>query len=134
MNQFEEQSHNARRQEGELASLRLNEIWRQTQQAMFGDTVTLSDDYAIWWSYIPHFLSTPGYVYSYAFGELLVLALYKLYLTDRDAFVPKYLDLLKAGGSASPDRLLEPFGVDLKDPAFWAGGLEVIDDMLKQIE
>jgi len=134
MNRFEDLSHNARREEGELASERLNELWQQTQQAMFGDTVTLTDDYAIWWSYIPHFLGTPGYVYSYAFGELLVLALYNLYLQDKDSFVPKYLELLKAGGSDSPHNLLQPFGVDLNDPAFWSGGLNVIDGMLRQIE
>jgi len=134
MNRFEELSHNARRSEGELSSLRLNELWLQTQQAMFGDTVTLSEDYAIWWSYIPHFLSTPGYVYSYAFGELLVLALYNLYLQDPGTFVPKYLALLKAGGTASPTDLVRPFGLDLNDPGFWAGGLTVIDEMLRQIE
>ena len=114
--------------------MRLNELWLQTQQAMFGDTVTLSEDYAIWWSYIPHFLSTPGYVYSYAFGELLVLALYNLYLQDPGTFVPKYLALLKAGGTASPTDLVRPFGLDLNDPGFWAGGLTVIDEMLRQIE
>jgi len=134
MNRFEELSHNARRTEGELSSDRLNQLWCQTQQAMFGDSVTLSEDYAIWWSYIPHFLSTPGYVYSYAFGELLVLALYNLYRQDPTTFVPKYLELLKAGGSASPLDLLRPFGLDLNDPNFWAGGLAVIDGMLRQIE
>ena len=134
MNRFEELSHNARRSEGELSAERLNDLWLQTQQPMFGDSVTLTADYAIWWSYIPHFLNTPGYVYSYAFGELLVLALYNLYLHDRGAFVPKYLELLKAGGSDSPQDLLRPFGIDLHDPAFWAGGLQVIDGMLRQIE
>ena len=81
-----------------------------------------------------HFLSTPGYVYSYAFGELLVLALYNLYLQDPGTFVPKYLALLKAGGTASPTDLVRPFGLDLNDPGFWAGGLTVIDEMLRQIE
>ncbi|MDD5757547.1 MAG: M3 family oligoendopeptidase [Desulfobulbaceae bacterium] len=134
MNRFEELSHNARREEGELSTERLNDLWRQTQQAMFGDSVSLTEDYAVWWSYIPHFLSTPGYVYSYAFGELLVLALYNLYLQDKDSFVPKYLTLLKAGGSDCPEILLQPFAVDLNDPEFWAGGLQVIDGMLRQIE
>ena len=134
MNRFEALSHTARREEGELSVERLNALWRETQEAMFGDSVTLSEDYSIWWSYIPHFLNSPGYVYSYAFGELLVLALYNLYLQDRVSFVPKYLKLLKAGGGNTPPNLLQPFGVDLKDPAFWAGGLAVIDDMLRQIE
>jgi oligoendopeptidase F len=101
---------------------------------MFGDSVALTDDYGVWWSYIPHFLSTPGYVYSYAFGELLVLALYNLYRRDREKFVPIYLELLRQGGSANPYELLKPFGIDLDSPAFWQGGLNIIDEMLKEIE
>jgi oligoendopeptidase F len=73
-------------------------------------------------------------VYSYAFGELLVLALYNLYKEDGAAFVPKYLDLLRAGGSNTPAELLKPFGVDLDDPAFWLGGLTTIDGMLQMVE
>jgi len=134
MNRFEELVHTARRSEGELSSERLSTLWRETQEAMFGESVTLSAGYGIWWSYIPHFLHTPGYVYSYAFGELLVLALYNLYLQDGEAFLPKYLELLQAGGSDTPEALLRPFGVDLNDPAFWQGGLQVIDQMLQKIE
>ena len=134
MNRFEDRAHNARRDGGELSTEILSEHWLTTQRAMFGKSVTLSDDYGIWWSYIPHFLNSPGYVYSYAFGELLVLALYNLYKNEGKSFVPKYLDLLKAGGSRSPYELVKPFGVDLNDPAFWQGGLEIIDDMLTGIE
>jgi oligoendopeptidase F len=134
MNRFEDRVHTARRNEGELSSEQLSAHWRATQEEMFADSVVLSDDYEIWWSYIPHFLGTPGYVYAYAFGELLVLALYNLYQQDRAAFVPKYLELLKAGGGATPYDLVKPFGVDLDDPAFWAGGLTVIDAMLQSVE
>lgn len=134
MNRFEELSHNARREQGELAADELSKFWLTTQEEMFKGSVKLSKDYAIWWSYIPHFLSTPGYVYSYAFGELLVLSLYNLYREQEEAFVPKYLELLKAGGSATPYELLQPFGVDLDAPQFWQGGLGIIDDMLKQFE
>jgi oligoendopeptidase F len=134
MNRFEHAVHNARRESGELSPEQLGSHWLTTQRAMFADSVTLREDYGIWWSYIPHFLSTPGYVYSYAFGELLVLALYNLYQEDRAAFVPKYLDLLRAGGSNTPAELLKPFGVDLDDPAFWLGGLTTIDGMLKMVE
>jgi len=134
MNRFEDLSHTARREEGELSAERLSALWRQTQQEMFNDSVTLSDDYGVWWSYIPHFLNSPGYVYSYAFGELLVLALYARYRDDPAAFVPKYISLLKAGGNASPQDLMRPFGIDLADRAFWDGGLTVIDDMLRSIE
>lgn len=134
MNRFEHTVHNSRRNQGELSSEELSSHWLATQRAMFADSVTLTDNYATWWSYIPHFLNSPGYVYSYAFGELLVLALYNLYQQEGAAFVPKYLELLKAGGSASPYELLKPFGVDLDDPAFWQGGLATIDAMLRLVE
>ena len=134
MNRFEELTHTRRRAEGELSAELLSDLWRDSQQAMFGDSVSLSEGYGLWWSYIPHFLHSPGYVYSYAFGELLVLALYNLYLQDGRAFVPKYLDLLRAGGSESPEELVRPFGVKLNDPEFWRGGLAVIDSLLAQIE
>lgn len=134
MNRFEKLMHEGRKNEGELSNEQLSEFWLQTQRAMFGDAVKLSDDYGIWWSYIPHFLSTPGYVYSYAFGELLVLALYGIYRTEGDVFVTKYVDLLSAGGSASPYELVQPFGLDLDDPNFWKQGLHVIETMLEQIE
>jgi oligoendopeptidase F len=126
--------HKARRQQGELATDAISDHWLATQRDMFGDSVTLTENYATWWSYIPHFLSTPGYVYSYAFGELLVLALYNLYQREGEAFVPKYLGLLKAGGSLSPYELLQTFGVDPDDSDFWTGGLTIIDDMLSRVE
>ena len=134
MNRFEKLMHEGRKNQGELSTEQLTAFWLATQKEMFGDSVTLSDDYGIWWSYIPHFLSTPGYVYSYAFGELLVLALYGLYQEEGDAFVTRYIDLLSAGGSASPYELVQPFGLDLDDPGFWQQGLRVIEDMLKQVE
>ena len=134
MNRFEDTVHTARRQQGELATDAISDHWLATQRDMFGDSVTLTENYATWWSYIPHFLSTPGYVYSYAFGELLVLALYNLYQREGEAFVPKYLGLLKAGGSLSPYELLQTFGVEPDDPDFWAGGLTIIDDMLSRVE
>ena len=111
MNRFEDKAHNARRQQGELKTEEITGLWLATQREMFGESVTLSDNYGIWWSYIPHFLHTPGYVYSYAFGELLVLALYGLYKKEGAAFVPRYLELLAAGGSNDPYRLLAPFNV-----------------------
>lgn len=134
MNRFENLMHTGRRDRGELSTTELSEFWMQTQQEMFGDSVKLRDDYAIWWSYIPHFLSTPGYVYSYAFGELLVLSLYGMYLKEGEAFVDKYTTLLSAGGSKSPYELLDPFGINLDSPEFWQNGLSVIDDMLARIE
>ena len=134
MNRFEQLMHEGRRSHGELSSAKLSEYWLTTQRAMFGESVKLRDDYGIWWSYIPHFLSTPGYVYSYAFGELLVLALYGLYRQEGEPFVAKYLELLAAGGSRSPYELLQPFGIDLDSPAFWQKGLTVIEEMLTRVE
>jgi len=134
MNRFEDKVHNARRVQGELKSEDVTDMWLRTQREMFGDSVTLSENYGFWWSYIPHFLHTPGYVYSYAFGELLVLSLYALYKKDGAAFVPKYLELLAAGGSRTPYQLVEPFGVDLDNPQFWNDGLQIIDDMLSMVE
>lgn len=134
MNRFENLVHTARRESGELTSELISENWLATQRAMFGNSVTLTSDYSVWWSYIPHFLSTPGYVYSYAFGELLVMSLFHRYRLEKSTFIPKYFELLAAGGSDSPYNLLKPFGIDLSDPEFWQGGLQMIDEMLLLIE
>lgn len=134
MNRFENMIHNSRREKGEVSTEELSELWMKSQKDMFGDSVTLGDNYRIWWSYIPHFLHTPGYVYSYAFGELLVLSLYNRYLEEGEDFIPKYLHLLQEGGSHSPYELLKPFAIDLNDPTFWQGGLKVIEKMLNEVE
>ena len=134
MNRFEDKMHTARRSEGELTAERFNELWLETQRDMFGDSVTITDEYGSWWSYVPHFLHTPGYVYAYSFGELLVLALYRLYQEEGDAFVPKYIDLLAAGDSDYPDRLLASVGVDINDPGFWQKGIDVIEAWVTQAE
>jgi len=134
MNRFEDMIHNSRRDQGEVSTEELSNLWIQSQRDMFGDSVTLNEHYKIWWSYIPHFLHTPGYVYSYAFGELLVLALYNCYLEEGESFIPKYLHLLQEGGSQSPYELLQPFTIDLNDPVFWQGGLTVIEKMLDEVE
>jgi len=134
MNRFEHALHTARREEGELTSERLSAIWLETQRAMFGDSVRLTDDYGVWWSYVPHFLRTPGYVYAYAFGELLVLALFRLYREQGDGFAPRYLDVLRAGGSDWPEKILAPLGVDLTDPGFWQHGLAELDALVSEAE
>ncbi len=134
MNRFEDGLHTARRTEGELTTDRISSIWMETQRAMFQDSVNLRDDYQIWWSYVPHFLQVPGYVYAYAFGELLVLALFRIY-QDRGAdFVPAYLEVLAAGGSDWPDQILARVGVDLTDLNFWNEGLNILRDMVAQEE
>jgi oligoendopeptidase F len=120
MNRFEDGLHNARRSEGELTAERISAIWLDTQRAMFQGSVNLRDDYAIWWSYIPHFLHVPGYVYAYSFGELLVMALFKIYQNGGADFVPAYMDV--------------KVGVDLTDLNFWNEGLSILRDMVTQEE
>lgn len=134
MNRFEDRIHSVRRERGELNSDHFSALWAETQEQMFGDSVTLTDNYRVWWSYIPHFLHTPGYVYAYAFGELLVLALYALFRSEPEGFVDRYLQLLAAGGSDWPYHLLEPMGVDLRDSGFWHRGLEEIEKLITQAE
>jgi oligoendopeptidase F len=134
MNRFEEAVHTRRREYGELDTDTLCTLWMDTQKPMFGDSVSLMDHYRIWWSYIPHFIHSPGYVYAYAFGELLVLALYRQYLERGSSFMPLDVDLLRSGGKASPGELLRPFGIDLADPDFWIRGLDVLEELLMEAE
>ncbi len=134
MTRFEQALHEARRAEGELPLERVNALWMDANRPMFGDSVALSDDYAWWWLYIPHFVHTPFYCYAYAFGELLVLALLRRYDEEGPGFVPKYLALLEAGGSDTPENLLAAMDLDVADPSFWSGGLALLEDLLEQAE
>jgi len=134
MSRFEQALHRARADEGELTSERIGELWMAANRTMFGDSLTLTDDYASWWSYIPHFIHTPFYTYAYSFGELLVLALYERYQQVGDAFAPAYLSMLAAGGSDAPERLLAPLGVEITAPDFWHGGLAVLDRLVTEAE
>ena len=112
----------------------MNELWLAANRPMFGDSVALSDDYGWWWLYIPHFVHSPFYCYAYAFGELLVLALLRRYDEEGAAFVPRYLELLRAGGSDTPERLLSRVGLEIGDPGFWDGGLALLEDLVAQAE
>ncbi len=134
MNRFEEAIHSARREEGELSADDFSRMWRQTQSELYGESVTLTSDYDIWWCYIPHFLHTPGYVYAYAFGELLVLALYDRYEKGQAGFVDAYMELLRAGGSDWPEKLISKLGVDINDPQFWKNGLSIVEDLVNEAE
>jgi oligoendopeptidase F len=134
MTRFEQSLHAARRGEGELAIDRVNELWMEANEPMFGDSVHLSQDYACWWLYIPHFVHSPFYCYAYAYGELLVLALLRRYDEEGDDFVPRYLDLLRAGGSDTPVALLGRMGIDVGDPDFWDGGLALLEEMVSEAE
>jgi oligoendopeptidase F len=134
LTRFEQRLHAARRAEGELATERISEIWMDANQPMHGKAVTLTSDYRWWWSYIGHFVHVPFYCYAYAFGELLVLALYKLYRRQGAAFVPGYIELLSKGGSVSPAELLAPLGVDIRQPDFWQNGLDQVGEYVTQAE
>lgn len=134
MNRFENAVHTHRRKVGELSTEDFADAWESTQRAMLGDAVELTPGYRSWWSYIPHFIGSPGYVYAYAYGQLLALAVYARYEVEGEAFVPAYLDMLRAGGSKSPEDLGRIVGVDLADPRFWDGGLAIIDSQLSAAE
>lgn len=134
MYRFEQGVHAARRAQGELTTETVSEIWQQSLQAMFGDSVEMGEGHQVWWMYIPHFIHTPFYVYAYAFGQLLVMALYARYQRDGASFVPRYLDVLRAGGSERPAQIMADAGIDISERSFWEGGLQMIDDLVTQAE
>jgi oligoendopeptidase F len=134
MNRFEHAIHTDRREEGELPVERVAELWTREQERMLGDAVEVTDGYRSWWSYVPHFVSVPGYVYAYAFGYLFSLAIYRRYLDEGESLVEPYLDLLRAGGSAPPGELASRLGFDLNDPGFWSAGLDAIGVLVDEAE
>jgi oligoendopeptidase F len=134
MNRFEDRVHTERRDVGEVSVDRFGELWHETQAEMLGDAVELTEGYRTWWSYIPHFIGTPGYVYAYAYGQLLALSVYRAYEERGADFVPQYLELLRSGGSRTPDELGRIVGVDLGDPGFWDGGLAIVEQQLQAAE
>ncbi|WP_333794251.1 M3 family oligoendopeptidase [Hyphomicrobium sp.] len=130
---FERKVHEARRK-GELTSDELNAFWLEVQSESLGPAIDLKPGYEVFWTYVPHFINSPFYVYAYAFGDCLVNSLYGLYQEAHPGFVTKYFDLLKAGGSKHHSELLAPFGLDAADPAFWSKGLKVIEGMIDELE
>ena len=133
MNRFEDAVHTWRRGEGELSPERFEELWLETQTAMFADSVDI-DGYGIWWSYIPHFIGTPGYVYAYSYGFLFALSIFRKYELEGDSMVEPYLELLRAGGSKPPAELAEMVGLDLTDPKIWEAGIEALAVELDEAE
>ena len=134
MNRFEHLVHTGRRSEGELSVDRINAMWTESQAELFGDSVQMLDGYRMWWSYVPHFINTPGYVYAYAYGQLLALSVYSRYLSQGPSFAPAYLEMLAAGGSRSPEELGRIVGIDLADPGFWDSGIDLIEQQLRDAE
>jgi oligoendopeptidase F len=134
MNRFEHLIHTTRRSQGELSGDQIGELWIQSQAELFGDSVEMSEGYRMWWSYVPHFINTPGYVYAYAYGQLLALSIYGRYRREGEEFVPRYLELLAAGGSRSPEELTAMVGIDLGDAGFWDAGLALVEEQLAEAE
>jgi oligoendopeptidase F len=134
LTRFEQALHRARQEQGELTVEQINGLWLAANRPMHGNVVQLTEDYGWWWLYIGHFIHVPFYCYAYAFGELLVLALVQKYRQEGAAFVPKYLELLSAGGSEAPHALLARMGVDVTDPGFWKLGLRLLADMVSEAE
>ncbi|MCW3015129.1 MAG: family oligoendopeptidase [Solirubrobacterales bacterium] len=134
MNQFEHAVHTARRTEGELSIPRIGELWAGAQEELLGDAVEVTENYRSWWSYVPHFVGTPGYVYAYAYGQLLALSVYGRYLEVGEPFVEDYIEMLSAGGSKSPEDLAAIAGLDLTDPGFWQSGLALVERQLADAE
>ncbi len=134
MNRFEHLVHTGRRSEGELSVDRINAMWTESQAELFGDSVQMLDGYRMWWSYVPHFINTPGYVYAYAYGQLLALSVYSQYLKQGSSFAPAYLEMLATGGSRSPEELGRIVGIDLADPGFWDSGIDLIEQQLRDAE
>jgi oligoendopeptidase F len=133
-NRYEDACHTARRSEGELSVDQLGGIYQEKLQPMFGDALILTDEHKAWWSYVGHFLHTPGYVYAYAFGNLLAMSVYHRYLEKRPGFVEDYLNFLSAGGSTQPDELVKSIGMDITDPGFWDAGLKILEGMVTEVE
>jgi oligoendopeptidase F len=134
LNRFENAIHTSRRDEGELPVERISELWTREQERMLGEAVEVTEGYGIWWSYVPHFIAVPGYVYAYSFGYLFSLAIYRRYLDEGESLVEPYLDLLRAGGSAPPAELASRLGFDIGDPGFWSAGLDAVGTLVDEAE
>lgn len=132
MFRYERRIHTARREEGELSTDRLNELWQECMGEMFGQSLSLGEEHKWTWAYIPHIVQTPFYVYAYAFGELLVLSLYARYKEQGESFVAQYTQFLAAGGSRAPKDLLAELNIDATDPTFWQGGCDLVRANLKR--
>jgi len=131
--QFERKVHTARR-EGELTAQQIGELWMSVQSESLGPAIRISPEYETFWTYIPHFIHSPFYVYAYAFGDCLVNSLYAVYQNAEDGFQEKYFEMLRAGGTKHHSELLAPFNLDASDPAFWSRGLSMIEGLIDELE
>jgi len=131
---FEQKCHQARRKQGELSPDEFGDLWQEEQQLMFGNSIHLGEQHRTWWSYIGHFIFAPFYVYAYSFGELLVLSLYQMAKKEGPTFSDKYVEVLKLGGSRTPQELMSIVGVDLGSEAFWQGGFAAMESLVAEFE
>ena len=131
--EFERKVHTERRN-GELTADKLGEFWLEVQSESLGPAIRLREGYETFWTYIPHFIHSPFYVYAYAFGDCLVNSLYAVYQNAESGFQEKYFDMLRAGGTKHHSELLKPFGLDATDPDFWSKGLSVISGLIDELE
>ncbi len=131
---FEQSFHKARREQGEQTTEQINQLWRKSQLEMFGNSIELTQDYDSWWSYISHFINSPFYVYSYAFGELLSMALFETYKQKGSLFADKFLQFLSAGGSQAPKELCAGLGVNLASGNFWQKGLVGLNKLVQEVK
>ena len=131
--EFERRVHDARKT-AELTADELGKLWLEIQRESLGPAFHFQEAYRVYWSYIPHFIHVPFYVYAYAFGDCLVNSLYAVYQAEPEGFQERYLDLLRAGGTRRHQELLAPFGLDASDPGFWARGLGMIEGLIDQLE
>ena len=131
--EFERKLHTARKN-GELTSDDIGELWLSVQSESLGPAIKISEGYETYWTYIPHFIHSPFYVYAYAFGDCLVNSLYAVYQNAEAGFQAKYFELLKAGGTKHHSELLKPFGLDATDPSFWSKGLSMIEGLIDELE
>lgn len=130
---FERKVHSERRN-GELTADQICDLWMSVQAESLGPSIRLGPGYESFWAYIPHFIHSPFYVYAYAFGDCLVNSLYGVYQKAHEGFAERYFALLEAGGAKPYNDLLEPFGLDARDPAFWSIGLEMIEGLIAELE
>ena len=131
--EFEKNIHNMRKKT-ELSVKQICDIWIDVQKRSLGPAIQFKDEYKYYWSYIPHFIHSPFYVYAYAFGDCLVNSLYKIYEDGSENFQQKYINLLESGGSKKYNELLKPFKLDPMKKNFWNQGLNLIEDLIDQLE
>ena len=134
MYRFEQRVHRLRRNQGELDADTIGGVWQEEIGAMFAGSIELTEGHSLWWSYIPHFVHTPFYVYAYPFGQFLTLGLYALYQREGAAFLPRYRQAFSAGGSVAPQPLMASVDIDIADPGFWRSGMQYIQVLVDEAE